>query len=91
MNKPKRYDVLDAAGIAVQDREGVYGPPQQHLEEVANMWSVILSRKLSQPLYATDVALMMAGLKISRLINAPDHEDSQVDLDGYASLLREVA
>ena len=88
--RPKRLDVLDAAVAAVQNREGVYGSPQYHFDEVAKMWSLLLGKKLANEISAADVAMMMAGLKLVRLVNTPDHKDSQVDLAGYASMLREV-
>ena len=41
-------------------------------------------------LTAADVAMMCALLKIARLQNMPDHEDSWIDLAGYAACGSEV-
>jgi hypothetical protein len=38
-----------------------------------------------------DVAMMMLLVKIARLMNSPGHQDSHIDVSGYASILEEIA
>lgn len=51
------------------------------------MWSVYLRTKLmpGADLTATDVAALMALLKLCRIRNNPTHVDSWVDLCGYGA------
>ena len=100
-----RYKVLAAAELSVKDREGHYGSPQQNFDRIAALWNVILAGKLGHDyddeidelksryyeISAADVAMMMVAVKLSRLIETPDHDDSAVDLAGYAALLQEIA
>ena len=51
------------------------------------MWSVILNYEVS----LQDVYLCMIAVKMSRLIHDSEHEDSWVDIAGYAALGGEVA
>lgn len=65
-------------------RQAVYGNPRSDFQRTAGIWSGSLSAKLREPITPEDVALMMAGLKMSRLAASPGHRDSIVDLIGYA-------
>lgn len=83
-----REAVLETARKAiVGDRQQAYGPPTAGFERAAAMWSAILGH----PVSAEQFALCMAALKIARLAETPTHEDSWVDLAGYAALGAEVA
>jgi hypothetical protein len=88
----KRFEILDRASAAVEDREGVYGAPAKNYERVAAIMQVILADKLrpEAEISAADAVLINVAIKLSRLIASPDHEDSQVDLAGYSALLSEV-
>jgi hypothetical protein len=90
-----RYQVLAAAEAAVKHRDDDYGSPQKNFERIAALWNVILAEKLGHDydyeISAADVAMMMVAVKLSRLIETPDHDDSAVDLAGYAALLQEIA
>ena len=86
-----RNDILDKAKAATADRESSYGSPRENFDNIAQLWNVILGKKtLKEPLSCADVAMMMVALKLARLMNEPDHEDSQVDICGYAALMSEV-
>ena len=88
-----RFQVLAAAEAAVKARAEDYGSPEQNFERIAALWNVILDDKLGDDheISAADVAMMMVAVKLARLIESPDHEDSAVDLAGYAALLQEIA
>lgn len=76
-----------AKQIVTEDRQTVYGHPYVDFTRIAGMWNAYLgvhetSMKSIEP---EDVALMMTMVKMSRLRNTPTHEDSVVDIHGYAN------
>lgn len=85
----KRVEILSAAAKAVEtDRQATYGDAKENFDRIAQMWSVLTGGALD--FKATDVALFMAAMKLSRLYESPDHLDSWVDLAGYAALGGEI-
>lgn len=92
MSLERAVTTLDQAREAIAERQGSYGSPAASFERCAAIWTAILSKKLKpgQCVGAADVVMMMAGLKLARLVETPDHLDSAVDLAGYASLVQEV-
>lgn len=83
----------EAKDIIYGDRERTYGHPARNLEVIANFWSNYLDAKFDAckiELDAQDVATMMVLLKVSRLINQPDHRDSLVDGVGYFALIERI-
>jgi hypothetical protein len=79
--------VLDRANEAVNgERAQSYGHPRDNVERIRVRWSQIVGRELS----ISEVCLMLVDLKVARLCNGADHEDSWVDIAGYA-LVREMA
>ncbi|AKJ72219.1 hypothetical protein TPA4_54 [Tsukamurella phage TPA4] len=85
---PVRSRVLDRARSIINgDRRAEYGPAKESFERIAQLWTTTLGYEIT----AAQVALCLAQLKISRLIQTPDHADSWVDLAGYAALGAEVA
>ena len=73
-------DILQTAQQAVQDRGKNYGDVTLNHKRIAAMWSVILEWDVEPE----QVAMMMIALKIARLMETPDHQDSWVDIAGYA-------
>jgi hypothetical protein len=67
-------------------REDDYGAPEQNLGRIAELWSTYL-RMVVRP---GDVAAMMALLKIARLSKNIHHDDSWLDLAGYAAIGAEI-
>jgi hypothetical protein len=53
---------------------------------IAARWSITLG----QPVTPAQVVLCMMDLKLARLRRDPAHNDSMVDLIGYAAVLHEV-
>ena len=83
-----RNDILEFAGCLINgSREQSYGHPGESFARIAKMWSIVVGKDLD----CTDVALMLALLKVSRLSNDRTHLDSWVDLAGYAALGGELA
>jgi hypothetical protein len=82
-----RSEVLDTADLLINgDRARQYGSAAENFTTIARMWSAYLGRDVA----ASDVANMMALLKIARLRNGV-HEDSSIDGCGYLALAHELA
>lgn len=78
----KRADILHAAETCVcGKREQDYGSPENNFQIIADFWSVYKGVKFS----ASDVAMMMALLKVACIKSGGGTEDSFVDLAGYAA------
>lgn len=87
-----RKDILDKAqSIVVNgDRETQYGTPEESFNKIAKLWSIYLGPRVTS-LKASDVAAMMALLKIARISGNHYSEDSWIDLAGYAACGGELA
>jgi len=75
-----------AAGIVTRRRRE-YGEPVDLFGQVAKRWSLTLGTEISP----AQVVLCLIDLKVARLARDPRHFDSQVDVAGYAAVLREVS
>jgi hypothetical protein len=84
MNGP---ELLEHAAGVVTRRRREYGEPVELFDHIARRWSLTLGTKVSP----AQVALCLIDLKLARLARDPKHLDSQVDVAGYAAVLREVA
>ena len=84
---PRVEALRKAATIITGEREDTYGGPEDNFNRIAAIWTVLFGREFT----AADVALAMAAVKMARLVNAPDHLDSYVDLAGYAACGYEIA
>lgn len=93
----KRAEILQVAEILINgDRAQSYGPPEESFGRIAELLNALGFRHESyegklRGLNGTDVAMALIQLKVSRLVNSPDHEDSWVDIAGYAGLGAEIA
>ena len=83
-----RSEILAEADKLINgERDGVYGDPLVNHKRIALLWQVVLGTEISP----AEVAICMALVKIARLVQTPDHEDSYIDLVGYAAIAAEVA
>lgn len=96
----KRAEILDAAKQAVADRGLNYGKPEDNFLRIALLWNAhlvnsgLLDHTVLQNgtgIEASDVAIMLALVKIARLENDPAHQDSWVDIAGYAACGGEIS
>ena len=78
--------MLKHAADILADRGKTYGDPRQNMAAIAARWSVTLGH----PVTPAQVVLCMLDLKLARLQRDPGHQDSMVDVIGYAALLNEV-
>lgn len=78
--------LLDKAAAILEDRGQAYGAADAAFAAIAARWSITLGR----PVSAAEVVLCMIDLKLVRLSHDPGHEDSLIDVIGYAALFPEV-
>jgi hypothetical protein len=74
-----------AAGV-IENRHRQYGSSKVLFDLVAKRWSLVLGTEVTP----TQVALCMIDLKLARLTRDPAHQDSIIDVAGYAACLRDV-
>lgn len=79
--------MLRRAAAVVGERRALYGDPRRSMEAVARRWSITLGH----PVMLAPMVLCLIDLKLARLARDPSHEDSIVDVAGYAAVLGEVA
>ena len=84
MNGP---ELLEHAAGLVTRRRREYGEPADLFERSPKRWSLTLGAELSP----AQVVLCLIDLKLARLARDPKHLDSEVDVAGYAAVLREVS
>ena len=82
-----RNDILTEAHNVMFDRGRAYGHPAINHQRIATLWGTFLE----YPIKAEHVAICMALVKIARLIESPDNEDSYLDLVAYAAIAGELA
>ncbi len=70
----------------IAERTSQYGDAGGNMTAIAARWSATLGREIT----AAQVVLCLLDLKLARLAHEPTHEDSAVDVCGYAALLREL-
>tara|TARA_R100000995_G_C3474974_1_gene120394 strand:+ start:1274 stop:1570 length:297 start_codon:yes stop_codon:yes gene_type:complete len=87
-----RKDFLKKADELINGpRADDYGPALINHERIATIWSVILRRKLLHKITPAEVTAMMIGLKLARLAEDMNQDDSWVDIIGYAALGGEIS
>lgn len=80
MTQPPEGSPLDLAQQALTGRAENYGHPADNFEHIASLWRALFGWDVR----AEDIPLAMILLKVSRLQRTPGHEDSAVDVAGYA-------
>ena len=80
--KDRKYFLKEAEKLINGPRAKEYGDASLNHQRIADMWSVIFGIKVTVSM----VYLAMIALKMSRIMNTPDHEDSWVDICGYGAL-----
>ena len=78
--------MLHHAADVFEERSAQYGAPRTFFEGLAKRWSLTLGRTITP----AEVVLCMIDLKIERLASNSTHQDSVVDIAGYAAVLHEV-
>lgn len=88
MTRITRHEVLaEAERLTSTDRNKNYGTPLVNHDRIARIWSVLLKQEVTP----SQVALCMVGVKLARLVETPDHEDSFIDGAAYLAIAAELA
>jgi hypothetical protein len=83
-----RTEILHQADVLINGpRADAYGTPEKNFGNVARLWEPIFGVDVTP----VQVALALSQLKVARLIQSPDHEDSWIDAAGYIALGGEMA
>ena len=85
MSSPAEKFLKHVANV-IAERCTQYGDAADNMAAIAVRWSTTLGREVT----AAQVVLCLLDLKLARLAHDPTHEDSAVDVCGYAALLREL-
>ena len=92
-----RAEILDAAKkIVTGDREKQYGSPEDNFAVIARFWEVYLNQRCVDAmsgfvLNPDDVAILMALLKVARIMTGTFKGDSYIDACGYLACAAEIA
>lgn len=78
--------LLLRASQTLDDRQAEYGETRLCLGRIASRWSQVLGIEVTP----AQVCLCMIDLKMARLCESPGHDDSAVDIAGYAAMLSEA-
>lgn len=76
----------EAQRLTHNDRNQDYGSPLDNFEHTASLWSAQLVGKLSSPLTAEEVGILMILFKVSRAAHKLKR-DTIVDIAGYANCI----
>lgn len=92
----KASEMLEhAAALVGGQRAQDYGDKTINHQRIADLWNAWLTETRSEisdhiTITAYDVAMMMLMVKVARLMHSPGHQDSHVDIAGYAAILEEI-
>jgi len=78
--------MLRHAATVVAERSRAYGAPTGSMELLAKRWSITLGRTVTP----AQAVMCLIDLKLTRLAHDPRHQDSILDIAGYAAVLHEV-
>lgn len=93
---PRASALNEACDLITGDRNNQYGPPTQDFARTADLLNALGYRRvdaedLVHEVKASDVAIIIAQVKVSRLMHSRGKRDSWVDLAGYAACGYECA
>ena len=78
--------MLRHAATVIAERSRAYGAPAGSMELLAKRWSITLGRTVTP----AQAVMCLIDLKLTRLAHDPHHQDSILDIAGYAAVLHEV-
>ncbi len=85
MSTPAEMFLKHVANV-IAERSAQYGDAAGNMAAIAARWSATLGHEITP----AQVVLCLLDLKLARLAHDPAHEDSAVDVCGYAALLTEI-
>lgn len=88
----KRSDILDTAKVYVtNDRAATHGEAENNFAQIAAAWNWWMNSRLTAPITAYDVAMMMTLFKMARAKGNPTNTENPIDGCGYLSIAGEIA
>jgi hypothetical protein len=86
-----RTEILQTANEYItKDRAATHGRAEDNFAQIAAAWTWWLNDRLSAPVTAYDVAMMMVLFKMARAKGNPQHIDNFVDGAGYLAIAGEI-
>jgi hypothetical protein len=87
-----RTEILQTANEYItKDRAATHGEAEDSFAQIAAAWTWWLNDRLSAPVTAYDVAMMMVLFKLARAKGNIHHSDNFVDGAGYLAIAGEIA
>lgn len=81
---PRGKLLEEAKNLIENDRNATYGPPTADFRRAAGILNAMGYRgNAGRDLLPHDIAVLVTAVKLSRLTNMPEHEDSYKDIAGY--------
>ena len=84
-SKDREFFLKEAEALINGPRAKEYGPARKNHKRIADIWSILLDKKLKEPITPEEVVACMIGL--AEDINK---DDSWTDIIGYAALGGEI-
>jgi hypothetical protein len=81
-----RTDLLAEIQVTLNERGSIYGSSRTNHERISELWTGYLGDYISP----MQVSMCMLLVKVSRLTETPNHQDSIKDLIGYATIYNEL-
>jgi len=96
LKSPRASALDEARRLVTGDRNNQYGPPTQDFLRTAALLNALGygredAEGVVHPIQSSDVAIIIAQVKVSRLMHSRGKRDSWVDLAGYAACGYECA
>lgn len=87
--KPGEDHMAEANALVNGERMAAYGSPKPSYDAQAKVWSGLLHHKLKEDLTASDVVLLLTGMKLVREVRR-HKRDNIVDMHGYPLVLAHI-
>ena len=84
--RSKTNELLDEVKGTLHERGRIYGSSRTNHERISELWTGYLGDYISP----MQVSMCMLLVKVSRLTETPNHQDSIKDLVGYAAIYNEL-
>jgi hypothetical protein len=84
--RSKTNELLDEVKGTLHERGRIYGSSRTNHERISELWTGYLGDYISP----MQVSMCMLLVKVSRLTESPNHQDSIKDLVGYAAIYNEL-
>jgi hypothetical protein len=88
--KTREHFLNEAEKLINGPRAKEYGPAKLNHQRIADIWTILLQKKLSAEITPEEVVACMVGLKVARLAEDISKDDSWTDIIGYAALGGEI-